>query len=285
MTQVQTITDSDARGLALAQAASNQDVIASDVPIPRLLLMQGISTLVSSRKAQIGELRRSTTGELLGSPEKPLDIIPLRMTNSWTNYEIVRGKAEFRGQEPRDSSTENLPWEYKGEKNSDWKRQKTITLYALLPGDVLAYTEEMKRVMAEGGVPDLTRTVMPIVITFQSTSFKTAGKKCAELFAQVRTWSATTAVAPYDYVLALSCVEESNDKGTYYVFDLGRARALVNPKEKDAAVLAAQKAIKETAASWSQRLLQGQVKVHDDGAEEVLENVSSREAARREAAV
>lgn len=196
--------------------------------------MQGISPLVSERKAQLGDIIRSTTKEKLGDPEHPVNVIPLRMDNSWVNYEVVGTKPEFRGIEPRTASNENLEWEYM-KNGTTWQRKKAITLFALLPQDVAAYTKEVDDAIAEGRVLDITRTLLPVVFSFQSTSYKTAAKPLASFFKAVeanarnpRFLEKGLVVAPYQYVLPLACHQEKNDKGQYYVFSIGQAKGVTD---------------------------------------------------------
>jgi hypothetical protein len=251
-----------------ADAANANEVVASDVLIPRLLLMQGISPLVTSRKAQIGDMIRSTTGEKLGNPDKGFDIVPIKMSNSWISFEKVPGEnqPQFRGQEHRGAmrdnaghivgTNEDLPWEFKGPQGQEMFRRKAITLYALVPGDVAAYQQEIDRAIESGEAPDLNKTVMPVVLTFQSTSFKHAGKSCASFFNSVRVNASKMAgkmtIAPFQYTMTLNCKEEKKGKNAWFVFSLDAPKSL-----KDAGV-------REEAARWSGMLATNAVRVDDN---------------------
>lgn len=244
--------------LVAAEASSKQDVVASDVLIPRLLLMQGISPLVTGRKAQIGDMIRSTTVEKLGDPETPVEIVPIRMSNSWIKFETAKSaggtQPQFRGMEERNSSNEHLDWEFEGPEGEEMFRRKAITLYALVPSDVAAYNMEIERAMKSGEAPDLNRTVLPVVLTFQSTSFKHAGKKCASFFNTVKVNSMRVkGLAPFQYVLPLICREEKKGTNAWYVYDFEAPKPL-----KDTMV-------REEAARWSTMLNSGNVKVDDGG--------------------
>lgn len=261
--------------LAAATASNEQEVVSSDVLIPRLLLMQGISPFVTGRKAQIGQMVKSTTMEVLGDPEHPVDIVPLRMVSTWTNFEEVQGagKPQFRGQEPRGkivvndvvTSNEGLPWKYKGPNGEDMLRKKTVTLYALVPSDVSSYEKEIDRAVKAGEAPDLNKTVLPVVLTFQSTSFKHAGKKCASFFNNVRVNAqklhGKMVIAPFQYILPLSCKEEKKGDQLWYVYDFGAPKPLKDMQ------------VRETAATWAMVINKGSVKVDDTG--EVAEEDTS----------
>lgn len=268
--------------LQAASASLAQEVVSSDVIIPRMLLMQGISPLVTSRKAQIGDLVRSTNNEKLGDPEHPVRIIPLVMTNTWMDFERVAGvnQPQFRGMYPRGVITrdahgrpletnEGLEWTFKGAKGEDMFRRKTVVLYALVPSDIASYDAELKRALEAGEVPDLNKSISPVVITFQSTSFKHGGKKAATFFNTLRQNNAELAgkgikrvLAPFEYAMTLKCQEEKKGTNAWYVFDFD-ASVPLSTAYPDKAECAA---IKEKAAFWANALSQGGIKV-DDAAE------------------
>lgn len=253
-----------------AQVSAGTEVVASDVLIPRLLLMQGISPLVTSRKAQIGDMVRSTTGEKLGNPDKPLVIVPLTMINSWISFEDTgEGQPQFRGQIPRGvtrrdanglavETNEGLPWDYKGPNGEDMFRRKAITLYALVPSDVAAYQAEIARATAEGEAPDLSKNLLPVVITFQSTSFKHAGRKCASFFNDVKKLRAS----PFNYSITLECREEKKGKNAWYILDFAKVESSIKKGMTDEAK-AEWRAVQQEAASWVTILSKGGVKTDD----------------------
>lgn len=267
--------------LAAAEASLSQQVVASDVIIPRLLLMQAISPLVTSRKAQIADLVRSTNNEKLGDPEHPVQIIPLAMTSMWMEFEKVPGENQprFRGMYPRgitrrDSAgkavdtNEGLEWTFKGANDEDMFRRKTVILYALVPSDIASYELELKRALEAGEVPDLNKSISPVVITFQSTSFKHGGKTAATFFNTLKQNNAVLAskgikrvLAPFEYVMTLRCKEEKKGSAAWYVFDFDASQPLskVYPDKVEC------DAIKEKAAFWTQALASGGVKVDDAG--------------------
>jgi hypothetical protein len=188
--------------------------ISSDLIIPRLLLMQGLSAAVAERKAQQGDMIRSTTNEVIGGPDKPLDIVPLKLTPAWRVEEKIGGKFEFRRMEERTAANDSLPWEFQ-ENGSDWRRVKVLNLFALLERDIKAFLAAMQ---AED--PDLGAGLLPVLISFRSTSFP-AGKVVATYYAQVRDFQRYNPNAKsYAHKLQLSCKQDKNDKGSYYVFQV-----------------------------------------------------------------
>lgn len=207
----------------------DQEVLSSDIVIPKVLLMQGLSELVGERKAQIGDMVRSTTAEKLGDDKAPITFIPLKMQNSWTIQEKINGKYEFRRIEARTAANEDAPWDYV-ESGTDWKRVKTINVFALLPKDIAAFKEEIKN-----EVIDLEKTLMPVVISFRSKSFN-AGKDVATFFTKVKAnLQYNKNVAPYKYELSLTCKQEENDKGKFFVFKVGKSQPIAQDLIEEAA--------------------------------------------------
>lgn len=218
-----------------------QEVLNSDIIIPQLYLMQGLSTFVAERKAQIGDIVRSTTAEKVGDDKAPLSFIPLKLTNNWTIFEKVPGqknqeaKWEFRGMAARTAANEADPYEFEKD-GTTWKRVKTINVFALLSKDIASFIEEMKK-----DVIDIEKTLMPVVISFRSTSFN-AGRTVATFFTKIRSnLQYNKSLAPYKYELPLSCSLDENDKGKYFVYEVGASKPL------DASLLA-------EASKWYQIL-------------------------------
>lgn len=202
---------------------AKQEILRSDVIIPKLLLMQGLSDFVMERKAQSGDMVRSTTAEKMGGEKAPINIIPLSYVSLWMNSEKIGVKYEFRGYEPRTAKNEMWPWEFK-ENGADWKRTKVMHLFALLPQDIDSQSEELAKFKSTGEMPDFDKALLPVVIPFRGMSY-TAAKSVASFFTKVDSLAnqAGEAFPSYGMTLPLSCVLDKNDKGTYYVYEVGKA--------------------------------------------------------------
>lgn len=195
-----------------------QEVLNSDIIIPKILLMQGLSDFVADGKAAIGDIVRSTTAEKLGDDKTPVVFIPLKMTNSWVIQEKIGQKYEFRGIEPRNAKNEDMEWDFV-KNGTDWKRVKTINVFALLPKDIQSFKEEIAKEEM-----DLEKTLMPVVISFRSTSFK-AGQSVATFFTKVKSnLQYNPKIAPYKYELTLEAERTENDKGKFVVFKVGASK-------------------------------------------------------------
>ncbi len=258
------VAKTETKELTVAQPTPQAEgVLNSDILIPRLLLMQGLSDFVAGRKAQMGDMVRSTTVEKLGDIETPISFIPLKITTSWRENEKVGQKFEFRRSYPRGGKNEQLPWNFfmtpEGEelpapsgRTTEWQRQKTIDVVALLPRDIEAFQKEMKKAEESGEMPDVSKTVLPINISFRSTSFN-AGRAVSTFFAQVAEMAQyAKGLKHYHHVLPLSVKAEKNDKGNYYIFEVGK------PAKASAELI-------EVADRWYQRLAAANVVV-DEGA-------------------
>jgi len=224
--------------------AGHEEILSSDIIIPKLLLMQGLSELVNERKASQGDMIRSTSGEKLGNPEKPVEFIPLTFYNQWIIQELVGKKYEFRGFEPMNAKNQDLPWDYE-QNGTKWKRVKSINVYALLPEDIKREREEVKKARVQGGLPDPNTALMPVLISFRSTSY-TAGKAVVTHFARAQKYD----VRGYVSTLKLACQQDKNDLGSFYVFGVAHGG---NTAPEDQGV----------SEEWYQTLAQGKHKVDE----------------------
>lgn len=233
-----------------AHDVGGEEILSSSIVIPRLLLMQGLSDFVNERKAQQGDMVRTTPFTKLGDPEVPIAIIPITFNNQWMLSELIGKKFEFRGYEPLTAANQDLPWEF--EKNgTQWKRTKVLNLYALLPDDIKAEREELAKA-EKGGSPDPDKALLPIMISFRSTSYS-AGKDVTTHFAKAKKFNQPGYVS----TLALSCVADKNDLGSFFVFKVCSLQP--TPKEDQA-----------VAAYWYNVLRTQKVQVDADEGESPL---------------
>jgi len=200
-----------------------EDILNSDIVIPKILLMQGTSEFVAERKAQQGDIVKSITGEKIGDPEVPISIIPITFRNTWRHEEIVGGTAEFRYVESRDASNENDEWNYTRD-GAEWKRTKVLDLFVLRPSDVDAQEAQATAgTKDEDFIPDLSAVVMPHVISFRSTSYN-VGQQLVSHFAKarsVKTGKYPNGCPAYLYTLGLDCVVKKNDKNSWFTWKVG----------------------------------------------------------------
>lgn len=259
------------------QAPQGEQILASDVIIPKLWLMQGLSELVADGKAIAGQIVRSTSGEVVGDPKTALEFIPLTFQNKWVIQEKIGKKYEYRKtlnrdggledahKEVTDQTGENLPWDFK-HNGTEWKRVKVLNVFALLVNDVKAEQAEFDKFKATGEVPDLNKTLMPVVISFRSTSYN-AGKSVVSHFVKALSPAqARFGVKPYQYTLNLKCYQDKNDMGSFYVYEVTQGRKCTSAKNNGLPEL-------ENATEWATRLASAPV-IRIDESDEVHSDTS-----------
>lgn len=221
-------TTSDQKALAPTMGGgATGEVLSSDIILPKGLLMQGTSEFVKARQAQMGDIVRSTPVEVLGGPDSPVEFIPLAIQNLWREMRIVHGaRDEFAGILPRTAKNEHLPWEFERDGQAH-RRVKEIRVFSLLPSDIAGEAEEKEAAEKEGRFVNLDKMLLPIVFSFKSTSFQ-AGRAVATHFVKAQTMG----VPPYGYTMDLTCEEESNDQGSFYVFKVS-SKGVVAPEYKE----------------------------------------------------
>jgi len=193
-------------------------VLNSDLVLEKVLLMQGLSELVNERKAQQGDIVKSVSAEKLGDIETPVAFIPLTFKNKWMLQEDCGGsRPEYRGMEERNAKNEDAPWEFTQD-GAPWKRVKVTEVWALLMSDIEKQADVKKQIKA-GKTPDLNATLLPVVISFRSTSFK-AGQGVVTHFGKANQMSAEYGqeILPYAYSMALSAHPAKNEKGSFFVY-------------------------------------------------------------------
>lgn len=178
-----------------------QEISTRDIMISKILPMQGMSKMVTERKAQIGEYRDSVTGELLGTIDESMEFIPFHVEKLWIVQKEVNGKMEYQGMEPITRENEDRQWEMviEGIKHRyDWN----YLYYVLLPKDVAA------------GTPT------PYIVSFRRTSVRGGKKLFTQMFVRNRQMGKT----PASMVINLEGRQQSNDKGTFIVLDISVGR-------------------------------------------------------------
>jgi hypothetical protein len=192
---------------------SKQHVDASNILIPKLLLMQGLSDLVSDGKAKLGDIVKSTSGEVVGGVGKPVEVIPIMLTENWALLEKVGNKFEYRGIEPVTLANKDAEYEYTYN-GTQWRRDRCLDFYVLLPSDI-AKEKAAKAAVASGDYPDPDAALLPCAISFRRTSMR-AGKDLATHFAKASHFGMPPAVTTFK----LTSFIDKNNQGTYAVFQI-----------------------------------------------------------------
>ena len=179
-----------------------ENVDFSDALVPKLLLMQGLSKLVTSDNAQMGDYVNSVSGEILGTARekdlKPVKIIPLTFDQTWVEHVLGGdGKRRYVRTIPRNSINANLPNEGPGA--GEWEGQMISRDRALI-----FYV----RVAEDTGA-------LPYTMIFKRTSFRT-GQTLVSHFANCKEANKP----PASTTFSLSGKKVTNDSGTFYVMDV-----------------------------------------------------------------
>ncbi len=225
MNQIQTITPNQIS--VPLQQAKFDEIVTKDLQIPRILLSQAMSDRVKAKKCASGDFILTQGDRILAKQGEELKIIPIKQRAVWVNYDMTTKRGEFKGIEARNNANSGLPWDY--ELNGvKMKRVQAIEVYGILPDQILAFAKIVKEAEASGEIPDLSLIPTPIGISFQSMSFKFAGKSVAQFFDQVKSAQIHFKnVQPFSYVLTLKAAEESGDEGSYYVSKLNDQQQVV----------------------------------------------------------
>lgn len=219
----------------------------SDILIPRVLLMQPMSELVTSDRVKVGDLLKSTTKEVLGNKENPFKFIPILSFKTWILEEKIGQRFEFRGIEEMNAGNKDDELEWKDATGNTFRRNRCINFYALLPEDIRTERNALEAA-GRGELPDPDDALLPILISFQRTGYQ-AGKELITHFAKAQHFQIPPAVTTFQ----MRSVMEKNDKGTYYVPAVDK---FGKTSVEDLAV----------CKKWYETLSKSRVKVDEEGA-------------------
>lgn len=189
---------------------------AADILIPKILTAQFTSKFVQSEEVQAGQLVKSTSLDVIGGKDKPVQIIPLHHTKNWVVSKKVQGKYEFQRFEPFSQAHRDLSWEY-DEGGASWKREMSLNFFVLIPSDIDADLIARKAIKETGSIPDVEASLLPCMLAFKSTSYK-AGKSLVTHFAK----AAEFGLPPFVNYFNLTTEKVTNDRGTFFVLNVDR---------------------------------------------------------------
>ena len=175
--------------------------VGSDLLIPKLLLMQGMSDAVNEGNAQVGDWIDSINSNKFGDIKTPVEVIPFHVTKHF-DIEVEQDDGKFKWQrtEPIVENpmaagyNDNLPWTDR-EDGKNIKRIRRLNFFVLIPKEVEAGTS------------------IPYVVSFKSTSLKEGQKMLNQMY--VRNLRQKLTPASYKFKLAVGKAE--NDKGKWFV--------------------------------------------------------------------
>lgn len=232
---------------ALSSQMKELGVSASDLIIPKMLLMQNTSEYVGDKKAAMGDIVNSQTLEVLGGEKSPVSLVPLKMYKTWRVYDMDSGQPEFLRQEAVTADNEKLPWE-DTEENEDGKkipirRDLCMNFFCLLYKEV------------QSG------EAFPVVASFKRTSIQAGRQLATQIFMQ-----ACLNRPPYAKTALLSVKTQKAEKNTYAVFEISKGADL--PKDHA-----------DLAALWLKRLAEITYKVDEADESEATASAAAPAAA------
>lgn len=180
-------------------------VSASDVLIPKILLMQSLSEYVVDAKAGPGDLVDSVTGTVLLTSKdsrdgKGLEVIPIYMYKTIIIEQFNGSKWEYFSTEAFNPGDEKMPWEFETAGHK-YRRNTTMNFYVLLATDA--------------GKED----ALPYLISFRRTSMK-AGKLIATHFMK----ASMSKQPPASKTIQIFSKSEKSDNGPYQTFTAAEGR-------------------------------------------------------------
>lgn len=217
----------------LGQSWGAEEVEATDISIPRALLMQGLSDLVGDKKAQAGDIIESLFYTKLADEKTELEIVPIYIYKDWRKEKLVSGKYEFDSLHPYTLENANWPREYK-EGKEDFKNSLGINVLAMLAKDLD------------------NPAALPIVVTFRVTSMG-AGKQVSTIATQAKMIGKAAA----HFTIRLTSEYTKNDKGQFYVWRVKGAKETADYATHESRL-----------KSWYDTFKSGKAKVEDEKAVE-----------------
>ncbi len=198
--------------MTISDRMAASGITGKDVATPRLQLMQPTSGAVGDDDAKVGDIINTSTNEVLGGVESPVEIVPMELYKTLLIEDASVKPPKFMRQEPATSANENLPWE-DTENGKAIKRTLCFNFFCLLSKEV-----------AEDDS-------MPIIVRFKSSSLA-AGKQLA-----THLWKrAALNQEPYTQTMMLGSKKEKKDTNTYAVYTMSKGRK-VTEKELETARL------------------------------------------------
>lgn len=175
---------------------------ASDLVIPRLMLMQNTSEFVGDGLAKLGDIINSQTSEVLGGLDSPVEIIPLRLSKTLRVYDQTQNPPKFIRSETLTAENAKRPYE-EDENGVRVRNYQTFNFFALLKKEIDA------------------GEAFPVVVSFKSTSL-TAGRQIATHIFKM----AALGKLPYSQSILLTVSKEKKGTNTWATFGTAKGNLM-----------------------------------------------------------
>lgn len=174
------------------------DIDETDLILPQMLLMQGLSTLVANGDAKNGEIRDSLTGELLGDKNGPPKILIFGVKKSWEISVIYPGQKKAKWRESIPLTVANATWG----KEEKLPNGETVVRHMQYNFTCL-YTGR-----------DFIQKETPYIVSLRGYSVRPAQKLCS-YFMQLEQKNRPS----FSRCIELVPTEKENDLGKFYIYD------------------------------------------------------------------
>ena len=166
-----------------------------DLFIPKLLLMQPLSDLVTQGSAKAGEIRGSLDGNLVAADDELVEIILFRTFKTWVVFrDNGTGKPDFLEEVPLVPA------------NAAWARNETVKGDTLVRYEQINYFGLLPSEIEEG-------VFLPYLLGLRSTSYKT-GKQLETQRAKLKDFGLPLPFKTFE----LSTQFTENEKGKYWIY-------------------------------------------------------------------
>lgn len=212
----------------MAQSWGSEELDSSDILIPRLLLMQGLSERVTQGKAASGEFCDNVEWRKYGGKDKQVELVLVDHFKNWVISEKGPKENKFNFNKIVPWKDGNPTWEFESYDEPSkitTRRHKCLNFYVLPVADL------------DG---------LPLLLSFRGTSYG-AGKQVVTLASRGKMVG-----KPLGWkTVKLGSNTKTNDLGTFYVFTVEPGRE--SKKEE-----------LEKAFEWHQIIRKGTAKVAED---------------------
>lgn len=184
-----TNTNELATGAPQGFAFGFETVTAKDIKIPLIYVAQNMSDVVNDGNARPGDIVENLEKKVLGSKDKPAQIIPFYFQKTYQVKKLVNGKKEFYSNEPY---TTEKPFE-ENKDGETYYNYPSYNFFVLVAGD---------------------ETYTRYVLSFRGTRNITSGGR--PMLSQLMQMYQVKR-APYEAVFDIGVKLVENDKGKWFV--------------------------------------------------------------------
>lgn len=205
MNELANVTNASAPAIPQGFNFGFESVSTKDIKIPIIYIAQNMSDAVSDGNAKPGDIIENLSQKVLGSKDKPAQIIPFYFQKTYQVQKLLNGKKEFHANEPFD-------FERPYEEQRDGTTYYNYPCYNFF---VLVNNDE---------------TYTRYVLTFRgSRNINSAGKPMLTALMQAY----RTKKAPYELVFEVGVKQVENDKGKWFVFTSAQTNLSTNNTAKE----------------------------------------------------